>query len=90
MIRNKTIHFSQLVMITDTESESLSKQGKEFDMSFNHTLVKILSKGLVVKVTVIIVINNSNKLGLSTETSKSVTPNGMCCQYKMSISNTTN
>ena len=65
MLRNETIHFSRSVMITDTESESLSKQGKEFDMSFNHTLVKILSKGLVVKVTVIIVINNSNKLGLS-------------------------
>ena len=30
-------------MIRDLESEAVSKQSKEFDMSFNQTLVKILS-----------------------------------------------
>ena len=34
MIKNETNYFSQSVMIRDSESESLSKQGKEFDMSF--------------------------------------------------------
>ena len=43
MIRNETNQFIRSVKIRDTESESLSKQVKEFDMSFNLTLVKILS-----------------------------------------------
>ena len=65
MIRNETNQFSRSVMIRDTESESLSKQVKYLDMSFNPTLVKILSKSLDDSMTVNVVINNSNNLGLS-------------------------
>ena len=35
MRKNETYHFSRSVIIRDSESASLSKQSKDFDISFN-------------------------------------------------------